>query len=75
MRDSVTKIAPCHDELGNVFLNCDACNHLGCHGHWNSLERCWDFPSHGSQFAVGTALNGPAISPLADVGALRKRGR
>ena len=36
--------------------------------HWNSLERCWDCPCHGSHFAVdGSVLNGPAISPLADV--------
>jgi Rieske Fe-S protein len=34
--------------------------------HWNSLEQCWDCPCHGSQFAPdGTALNGPAVSPLA----------
>jgi len=42
--------------------------HLGRHVHWNSLERCWDCPCRGSHFAVdGAGLNGPAISPLAEV--------
>jgi Rieske Fe-S protein len=35
--------------------------------HWNSFERCWDCPCHGSHFAPdGTVLNAPAISPLAE---------
>lgn len=35
--------------------------------HWNSFERCWDCPCHGSQFAPdGTALNGPAFAPFAE---------
>ena len=62
---------------GNTFHAISAvCTHLGCHVHWNSLERCWDCPCHGSHFAVdGTALNGPAIAPLADARvALRKTG-
>jgi Rieske Fe-S protein len=53
---------------GKLFLKSAMCTHLGCHVHWNSLERCWDCPCHGSHLAVdGTALNSPAISPLADV--------
>ena len=68
VRDGLTKIAAYRDETGQLFLKSAKCTHLGCHVHWNSLERCWDCPCHGSHFAVdGTALNGPAISPLADV--------
>jgi glycine/D-amino acid oxidase-like deaminating enzyme/nitrite reductase/ring-hydroxylating ferredoxin subunit len=68
VRDGLTKIAAYRDETGKLFLKSAACTHLGCHVHWNSLERCWDCPCHGSHFAVdGTALNGPAISALADV--------
>jgi Rieske Fe-S protein len=68
VRDGLTKIAAFRDEAGKLFLKSAACTHLGCHVHWNSIEQCWDCPCHGSHFAVdGTALNGPAISPLADV--------
>jgi Rieske Fe-S protein len=75
VRDGLTKIAAYRDESGKLFLKSAACTHLGCHVHWNSLERCWDCPCHGSHFAVdGTALNGPAISPLADVAPPRKSG-
>ena len=68
VRDGLSKIAAYRDERGKLYLKSAACTHLGCHVHWNSLELCWDCPCHGSHFAVdGTALNGPAISPLADV--------
>lgn len=65
IRDGLKKIAAFRDDKGKLFLRSAVCSHLGCHVHWNSLERCWDCPCHGSQFAVdGTALNGPATSPL-----------
>jgi glycine/D-amino acid oxidase-like deaminating enzyme/nitrite reductase/ring-hydroxylating ferredoxin subunit len=73
VRDGLTKIAAYRDDSGKLHLKSAACTHLGCHVHWNSLERCWDCPCHGSHFAVdGTALNGPAISALADVDKPRK---
>jgi Rieske Fe-S protein len=73
VRDGLSKIAAYRDEGGKLHLKSAACTHLGCHVHWNSLERCWDCPCHGSHFAVdGTALNGPAISALADVEKPRK---
>jgi Rieske Fe-S protein len=50
-------------------MNEAACTHMGCLVHWNSLEQCWDCSCHGSQFAAdGTALNGPAVQPLAGIG-------
>ena len=74
IRDGLSKIAAYRDESGKLYLNSASCTHLGCHVHWNSLERCWDCPCHGSHFAVdGTVLNGPAISPLADAKATDKR--
>jgi glycine/D-amino acid oxidase-like deaminating enzyme/nitrite reductase/ring-hydroxylating ferredoxin subunit len=73
VRDGLRKIAAYRDERGKLHLRSAACTHLGCHVHWNSLERCWDCPCHGSHFAVdGTALNGPAIAPLAAVKAPAK---
>jgi glycine/D-amino acid oxidase-like deaminating enzyme/nitrite reductase/ring-hydroxylating ferredoxin subunit len=66
IREGLTKIAAYRDENGVLFRRSAACTHVGCHVHWNSLEVCWDCPCHGSHFAVdGTALNAPAISPLA----------
>jgi glycine/D-amino acid oxidase-like deaminating enzyme/nitrite reductase/ring-hydroxylating ferredoxin subunit len=66
VRDGTSKIAAYRDEKGKLFLRSAACTHLGCLVNWNSLERCWDCPCHGSHFAPdGTVLNAPAISPLA----------
>ena len=65
VREGMRKIAAYRDERGKLYKYSAACTHLGCHVHWNGLERCWDCPCHGSQFAVdGTALNGPAVAPL-----------
>src|SRR5207249_1359567 len=66
-RSGLKKLAACRDRFGALHVKSASCTHLGCVVHWNSLEQCWDCPCHGSQFAPdGTALNGPAVSPLAD---------
>ena len=66
IREGVRKIAAYRDDQGRVHRVSAACTHVGCHLHWNSFERCWDCPCHGSHFAVdGTALNAPAVSALA----------
>ncbi|WP_036015290.1 FAD-dependent oxidoreductase [Bradyrhizobium yuanmingense] len=66
-RSGLKKIAACRDRSGHLHLHSASCTHLGCVVHWNSLEQCWDCPCHGSQFAPdGTALNGPAVSPLGE---------
>jgi glycine/D-amino acid oxidase-like deaminating enzyme/nitrite reductase/ring-hydroxylating ferredoxin subunit len=68
VRSGLKKIAACRDREGTLHLHSASCTHLGCVVHWNSLEQCWDCPCHGSQFAPdGTALNGPAVSPLAGI--------
>ena len=68
VRKGLTKVAAFRDHNGKLILRSAACPHLGCHVHWNSFELCWDCPCHGSQFAPdGTALNGPAFAPLAEV--------
>ena len=37
------------------------CPHLGCDLKWNSAERSWDCPCHGSRFTEeGKLLDGPA---------------
>jgi glycine/D-amino acid oxidase-like deaminating enzyme/nitrite reductase/ring-hydroxylating ferredoxin subunit len=63
--DGLSKIAAYRDENGVLYQRSAKCTHVGCHVHWNSLEKCWDCPCHGSHFAInGTALNAPAIAPL-----------
>ena len=76
IREGLTKVAAYRDEEGRLHRRSAACTHLGCHVHWNSLERCWDCPCHGSHFAVdGTALNAPAVAPLAPVAGASPAGR
>jgi Rieske Fe-S protein len=68
VRTGLKKVAAYRDEEGQLHAHSAACTHLGCHLHFNSFERSWDCPCHGSQFAVdGTPLNGPAIDGLSSV--------
>jgi Rieske Fe-S protein len=68
MRRGLSKLAVYRDESGSIVERSAVCTHMGCIVHWNGLEKCWDCPCHGSQFAVdGSVLNGPAVKPLAAV--------
>jgi glycine/D-amino acid oxidase-like deaminating enzyme/nitrite reductase/ring-hydroxylating ferredoxin subunit len=67
LRHGLHKIAAYRDENGALVARSATCTHVGCVVHWNSFERCWDCPCHGSQFAPdGTVLNGPALKPLGE---------
>jgi glycine/D-amino acid oxidase-like deaminating enzyme/nitrite reductase/ring-hydroxylating ferredoxin subunit len=74
VRDGLKKVAAYRDGKGGLHAFSAACTHLGCHLHWNSFERCWDCPCHGSHFGIdGEVLNGPAIHPLEKVKLQGKR--
>lgn len=53
------------DQDGNLHLVDTTCTHLGCELNWNSAERSWDYPCHGSRFSYeGQVIQGPAVKPL-----------
>jgi glycine/D-amino acid oxidase-like deaminating enzyme/nitrite reductase/ring-hydroxylating ferredoxin subunit len=53
------------DDEGGVHAVSLRCTHLGCLLRFNSAERSWDCPCHGSRFDVdGGVLEGPAVKPL-----------
>jgi glycine/D-amino acid oxidase-like deaminating enzyme/nitrite reductase/ring-hydroxylating ferredoxin subunit len=68
LRRGIAKHAVYRAEDGTLTERSAACTHVGCIVHWNSFEKCWDCPCHGSQFLPdGSVLNGPAVRPLAKV--------
>ncbi|SNR44169.1 FAD-dependent oxidoreductase [Hymenobacter mucosus] len=68
LRRGPTKVAVYRDEQGQAHECSAICPHLGCVVHWNSLEKSWDCPCHGSRFtALGELLSGPANSNLASL--------
>ena len=67
IRDGLAKVAVYKGTDGALTRRSAVCTHVGCIVHWNSFEKCWDCPCHGSQFAPdGEVLNGPAVKALAE---------
>ncbi|WP_367128091.1 FAD-dependent oxidoreductase [Saccharothrix sp. HUAS TT1] len=65
VRDGTGKAGVYRDEAGGVHGVSLRCTHLGCLVRFNSAERSWDCPCHGSRFDVdGAVLEGPATKPL-----------
>jgi glycine/D-amino acid oxidase-like deaminating enzyme/nitrite reductase/ring-hydroxylating ferredoxin subunit len=59
------KLAVHLDDAGKRHAVGAACTHLGCLVKWNSAERSWDCPCHGSRFDPdGHVLHGPAVRDL-----------
>jgi Rieske Fe-S protein len=68
MRRSLTKVAAYKDENRELHERSAVCPHLACIVDWNSLEKTWDCPCHGSRFdAYGLVINGPANHNLPEV--------
>jgi glycine/D-amino acid oxidase-like deaminating enzyme/nitrite reductase/ring-hydroxylating ferredoxin subunit len=65
MREGISKVAVYRDEAGSIHKLSAVCPHLGCVVAWNSTEKTWDCPCHGSRFsASGHVYQGPANSDL-----------
>ena len=61
----IHKIAAYRDETGELHKMSAVCTHLGCIVRWNSADKTFDCPCHGSRFdARGRVLDGPAIHDL-----------
>ncbi|HXI56468.1 MAG TPA: FAD-dependent oxidoreductase, partial [Polyangia bacterium] len=60
-----SKLAVYRNGNGDLSAVSPVCTHLGCVVHWNTTEKSWDCPCHGSRFdPTGRVLNGPAIAAL-----------
>ena len=70
IRRGLSKVAVYRDEDGTLHERSAVCVHLGCIVDWNSKEKTWDCPCHGSRYdAYGKVFQGPANKDLNPVDA------
>ena len=73
IRRGLSKVAAYRDESGTLHERSAVCRHLGCIVNWNSLEKTWDCPCHGSRYdAMGKVIQGPANTDLPEVETVEK---
>jgi glycine/D-amino acid oxidase-like deaminating enzyme/nitrite reductase/ring-hydroxylating ferredoxin subunit len=66
------RMACYRDDRGSLHTVSPTCTHLGCEVTFNTAERTWDCPCHGSRFDVdGAVLEGPAVRNLRSAESLR----
>lgn len=59
------RVGAYRDQQGVLHVVDTTCTHLGCELQWNSAEKSWDCPCHGSRFTVeGKILDTPALHEL-----------
>lgn len=59
------KVAAYRSESGMLYMVSATCTHLGCQVTWNTGEKSWDCPCHGSRFSYdGEVIQGPATKNL-----------
>jgi Rieske Fe-S protein len=65
LREGLKRTAVYRDPDGMLHRRSAICVHLGCVVSWNTLEKTWDCPCHGSRFdSLGRVVNGPANRDL-----------
>ena len=65
LRRGLSRVAVYVDPAGFPHEMSASCPHLGGVVAWNSAEKSWDCPCHGSRFdCYGKVLAGPAVSDL-----------
>jgi Rieske Fe-S protein len=53
------------DLEGKLHIVDTTCQHMGCECEWNSGDRTWDCPCHGSRYTYdGIVIEGPTRKPL-----------
>ena len=64
------------NEDGRLFAVNPACPHIKCTVGWNSTEKSWDCPCHGSRFSyTGELLTGPARNDLDAIDLRKNEGK
>jgi glycine/D-amino acid oxidase-like deaminating enzyme/nitrite reductase/ring-hydroxylating ferredoxin subunit len=62
------KVAAYRDDDGKVHTFSAVCSHMGCQVAFNTAEKTWDCPCHGSRFdSNGRVIHGPAANPLKEM--------
>jgi glycine/D-amino acid oxidase-like deaminating enzyme/nitrite reductase/ring-hydroxylating ferredoxin subunit len=65
VRRGLWKRAVYRDASGSLHVLSPVCRHLYCHVVWNTAERSWDCPCHGSRYTgEGQVIEGPTVEPL-----------
>jgi glycine/D-amino acid oxidase-like deaminating enzyme/nitrite reductase/ring-hydroxylating ferredoxin subunit len=68
MRYQGKNMAVYKDDQGKVTKLSPICTHAGCVVQFNSAEKTWDCPCHGSRFSgEGKVLVGPAVEDLTSI--------
>ena len=56
------------DDDGSLHAVHTACTHIRCDVSWNTAEKSWDCPCHGSRFSIdGEVLTAPARKDLSKI--------
>lgn len=65
VRMGLRTVGAYRDPEGAYHVVNPICSHLGCTLLFNSGDKLWDCPCHGSQFDVdGKVIHGPAVKPI-----------
>jgi glycine/D-amino acid oxidase-like deaminating enzyme/nitrite reductase/ring-hydroxylating ferredoxin subunit len=68
LRRGMHKVAAYRDEAGQLHELSATCPHLKCMVRWNSFEKTWDCPCHGSRFTpLGQVINAPTAHNLSPI--------